>query len=318
MTRAAMLAAVLLAVAVPAWADTVYVSDEVANVLHVVDGESGRLLGQVAVGKRPRGMALSHDGKQLYVAAGEDDRIDVVDLATRKVVDHLPSGPDPERFVVSPDGRRLYIADEDDSQVAFVDIASKTITARIDVGGEPEGMAVSPDGKWVICTSEAASLAHFIDADKAVLVDSLMVGARPRDARFTPDGRELWVSSEQRATVSVIDPASRKLLRTIDFEKESPPENVQAVQMTMTRDGATAYVALGRGNHVARIDVKSGKVGPYYTAGFRTWNLALSPDERRVYAANGLSGDLSLIDLKTGQSRTVKLEGRPWGVIATP
>jgi YVTN family beta-propeller protein len=93
---------------------------------------------------------------------------------------------------------------------------------------------------------------------------------------------------------------------------------VQAVQMVLTRDGRTFYVALGRGDHVARVDVRTGKIGPYYAAGFRDWNLALSPDESRIYTANGLSGDMSIIDLATGRTRTVKLGGRPWGAVAAP
>jgi YVTN family beta-propeller protein len=56
----------------------------------------------------------------------------------------------------------------------------------------------------------------------------------------------------------------------------------------------------------------------YLKAGFRNWGVALSPDETRLYAANGLSGDVSLIDLKTGRSRTLKTGGKPWGVVTTP
>ena len=45
---------------------------------------------------------------------------------------------------------------------------------------------------------------------------------------------------------------------------------------------------------------------------------ALSPDETRLYAANGLSSDLSVIDLANGRSiRTLKLGGRPWGLVTT-
>lgn len=92
-----------------------FVSDEQANVVHLVDGAGDRLVGDIPIGRRPRGMVVSPDGRRLYVAVGKDDDIAVVDLSTDKVVDHLPSGPDPERFAVSPDGRDLYVANENDS-----------------------------------------------------------------------------------------------------------------------------------------------------------------------------------------------------------
>ena len=149
--RLLSLATLLLLLLAPvAYAQTAYVSDEGSNVIHVIQAPRWQEAARIPVGKRPRGMQLSHDGRHLYVALGNDDRIDVIDLATRKVVDHLPSGPDPERFVVSPDGRWLYVANENDSTVSFVDIAAKKIAHEVPVGAEPEGMAVSPDGHWVM------------------------------------------------------------------------------------------------------------------------------------------------------------------------
>jgi YVTN family beta-propeller protein len=56
-----------------------------------------------------------------------------------------------------------------------------------------------------------------------------------------------------------------------------------------------------------------------FKVGHRNWGVALSPDETRLYAANGLSGDLSVVDLESGRTiRTLNLGGRPWGVVTTP
>ena len=308
------LALLIVALCADARAETAYVSDEQANVVHVVRAD-GAVEGSIAVGRRPRGIALS--GKKLYVACGNDNRIDVVDLATRAVVDSIPSGPDPERFALSPEGRTLYVANENDSTVSFVDVRAKKIVHEIAVGAEPEGVAVSPDGRWVICTSESVSLVHFIDAKTAKLVDSVLVGTRPRDAQFDRDGRRLWVSSESRASVAVFDPATRRVVRTIDFASDArAPETVQAVGIALAGDGARAFVALGRGNAVAEVDARTFEVKRYLPAGSRVWGVALG-GEGRVYAAGGLSGDLTIVE-RDGASRTVALGGRPWGVVVAP
>src|SRR6478672_8146334 len=99
--------------------EAAYVSDEQANVIHVIEAPRWTQVKDIPVGHRPRGMVLGADRRRLYVAVGNDDRIDVIDLATRRVVDHLPSGPDPERFALAPDGRTLYVANENDSAVSF-------------------------------------------------------------------------------------------------------------------------------------------------------------------------------------------------------
>src|SRR5205085_8175415 len=84
----------------PPSTDLVFVSDEAANVVHIVDGATGRIEGSLATGRRPRGMALSPDRRTLYVAASDDNRIEIWDIATRRRVGLLNSGPDPERFAV--------------------------------------------------------------------------------------------------------------------------------------------------------------------------------------------------------------------------
>jgi YVTN family beta-propeller protein len=74
------------------------------------------------------------------------------------------------------------------------------------------------------------------------------------------------------------------------------PEEVTPVDVRITRDGRRAFVALGRANHVAVVDVAGRKVQDYILVGHRPWGLALTSDERLLYVANGLSDDITIID----------------------
>jgi YVTN family beta-propeller protein len=58
-------------------------------------------------------------------------------------------------------------------------------------------------------------------------------------------------------------------------------------------------VTLGRANHVAFVDTASRKINDYVLVGNRPWGVALSPDEKMLYVANGLSDDLSVVDMET-------------------
>ena len=59
------------------------------------------------------------------------------------------------------------------------------------------------------------------------------------------------------------------------------------------------------------------KVVRTFAVGWRAWNLALSPDEKRLYTANGLTGDMTAVDLETNEVvGSVALGGKPWGVVA--
>ena len=142
--------------------DTVFVSNE-GGYVTLVDGATGRIEGKLATGPRPRGMAFSPDGKTIYVAASDANRIEAWDVHAHDRLALYNSGSDPERFAVSPDGSTLYIASEDHSAVTFLDLKTNSIRREVKVGPEPEGVAVSPDGRLVVATSETANLAHFID-----------------------------------------------------------------------------------------------------------------------------------------------------------
>ena len=93
-------------------------------------------------------------------------------------------------------------------------------------------------------------------------------------------------------------------------------EDVTPVGMVLAPDGKTAYVGLGRANHVAVVDVASRQVKGYVLVGKRAWGLALSRDGKRLYVANGLSDDMSIVD--TGSlkaTKTIKVGRVPYGIV---
>jgi len=93
-------------------------------------------------------------------------------------------------------------------------------------------------------------------------------------------------------------------------------EQVTPVDVNMTRDGKTAYVALGRANHVAVVDVASRQILEYILVGKRPWGLALSSDESLLYVANGLSDDLTIIDTKSRRAiKSIPVGLVPYGIL---
>ena len=302
---AATLAALLVAAPLQA-RDTgqVFVSSEKDNALVVMDAAKAEVVGSTALCKRPRHMQLTPDRHQLLVACSDDGRIAVWDIAKKKVVDKLHVGDNPEMFDISPDGRMLYASNEEDAALTAYDLVARKKVFEVKVGGEPEGVKVSADGKTVYVTSEVASLVHVIDVVSRKVVKNIPVGKRPRRFLLTGAG-ELWVTNELGASVSVIRVSDHSVQGTIDFK---PPgmraEDVTPVGMVLAPDGKTAYVGLGRANHVAVVDVASRQVRGYVLVGKRAWGLALSRNGQTLYVANGLSDDMSIVD--TAKMRAVK------------
>lgn len=61
-------------------------------------------------GVMPFGLALSPDGRRLYVAESGLNVVGVIDTVAWKVLGHIPVGWFPSRLAVSRDGKRLYVA----------------------------------------------------------------------------------------------------------------------------------------------------------------------------------------------------------------
>jgi PQQ-dependent catabolism-associated beta-propeller protein len=294
----------LLAVAAPAMAKgtgLIFVSNEKSNTITVLDREH-KVADTFATCARPRGMMFNPGRSAIFVACGDDDTIALYDIATKKLLKRYREIPEPETFDIHPDGKHLYAANQEDAVASSIDIATGEVVATFDTGQEPEGVKVSRDGKYLFVTSETADQVHVIDAQQMQPVKDIAVGHRPRRLALTPNGKELWVSAELSGVIDIIDIATLTAGTRVDLK---PPgiakEQVTPVDVVITRDGAKAYVALGRANHVAVIDVKTRAVTAYVMAGLRPWGLALNGDETLLYAANGWTNDITVIDTATNQ-----------------
>jgi PQQ-dependent dehydrogenase (methanol/ethanol family)/PQQ-dependent catabolism-associated beta-propeller protein len=309
-----------------------FVSNEDSGDISVIDLHTASVVDTIAVGKRPRGMRLSPDGKKLYVAVsgspkappGSDeaslpppdrgaDGIAVIDLASLRMVRTIPSGNDPESFDLSADGRYAYVANEDASRASIVDLDRGQVVQSVTVGGEPEGVTRCPDGSCVYITSEQDGAVHVLDVPSRTIKAVVEVGKRPRSVLFSPDGGRAFISNELSSSITVVDAAHHAVEGTIDVDRPS----ARVMGLALSGDGSTLYASTGRGGEVAVIDVASRRVkNAIAGVGTRPWGIALSPDGHQLYTANGPSNDVSVIDLREGKVvKRIQVGRSPWTVL---
>ncbi|WP_346432992.1 PQQ-dependent catabolism-associated beta-propeller protein [Breoghania sp.] len=323
-TVAATLAAATLAAAfissAPVAVQTIFVSNEKGNSITVIDAKTREVTATIPVGERPRDIALSPDGKTLYICASDEDHIEILDTESLEVTGTLPSGPDPELMTIAPDGSHLYAANKDDNLVTAIDLATGDAVAEVQLGVEPEGMGVSPDGRTIVNTSETTNMAHFIDADSFEITANVLVDQRPRFAQYTDDRAEVWVSAEIGGTVAVIDAETKEIKKKISFSVPGlQPEAIQPVGIRITKDRSKAFVALGPANRVAVINAQTLEVEDYLLVGQWIWQLPFTPDESELYATNGVSNDVSVIDVENLKTLvSIPVRSFPWWVAIKP
>jgi len=124
-----------------------YVLCERADVILVVDTNSGKVTHEVAVGHQPRGLILSPDGKSLYVTSSWSDTVSVIDTAKLEVVSKLPTGYEPTGIATVRDGKTLYVANRVSSDISVIDVASGQELRRLEGGRGASQVTLSPEGK---------------------------------------------------------------------------------------------------------------------------------------------------------------------------
>lgn len=318
----------------------VFVSNENDGTVSVIDATTDRVVATIPVGKRPRGLCVSPDGRTLYVALsgspkggpGVDDDllpppdrsadgIGVVDLRSLSLVRTLESGRDPESFDLVDGGKRLVVSNEETGEASIVDVASGAVRSRVPVGREPEGVTTSPDGREVWVTSEEQDRIDVIEPRAGRALAAIPTGRRPRAVLFGRDGATAYVSNEQGASLSVIDARARRPLATIAIPREAtaPDQPPLPMGLALDRGGNRLYVTTGRGQSVAVVDLASRRV--VRTIGGvngRPWGIAVAPDGR-IYTANGPSNEVAVIDPGSGTIvKRIPVGNFPWGVAIDP
>jgi hypothetical protein len=120
--------------------------------------------GEIVVGEHPNAMALSADGKRLFVACANTNAVWAIDLASGKATEQIstalfpkaPPGATPNAVAVSPDGRRLAVANADNNTVALVDISKpgdSRVMGFIPTGWYPTGVLFGRDGSQMFVLS---------------------------------------------------------------------------------------------------------------------------------------------------------------------
>jgi YVTN family beta-propeller protein len=322
----------------------IYVSNEKSGDVTVINGSDNQVLGTIPVGKRPRGIHASPDGKTVYVALSgtpiaappqldakgnpifqrnkddddddsvkadkSADAIGIVDVAQRKLVGKLSAGSDPEEFSLSKDGARLYISNEDVKTASVINIATGKVEHIIAVGQEPEGVATTPDGKRFYVTCEAGGDVYAVDTGTYQALGHFKVNVRPRSMDFLPGSALGFIPSETTGELNVIDTVNLKVQKIITLPAGSRPMSVK-----VAIGGQKIYVSNGRGGTVSVLDSHTYELLNTIKVGVRPWGMALSPDGKLLYTANGPSNDISVVNLDTNQEiARVKAGESPWSV----
>ena len=153
-------------------------SDSVTMIDIKGSGQDAAAIRQIAVGAKPEGIAISPDGKELWVGQNGDGNISIIDAQTLAVKKTFKAGQMPIRLKFTADGKRV-VADPRTSEVIVYDSATTREIKRIAVPGGPVSFAFDPDEKQIAVSLLNIAQAAIVDLESGKVLGAVPVGNVP-------------------------------------------------------------------------------------------------------------------------------------------
>jgi YVTN family beta-propeller protein len=164
-----------------------YVSGETAGDLTVIDVARREIVARhVHGGGDAMGLALTADGRYLYVATGENKSILKFDTATHKPVATIALPGVVHEATLTLDGRYLYTTLRKANRIVVVDTATGKIVAKIRQKAYPDLVTMEPAGRYALVTNRLADSVAVIDVTTHTQVRTIPVGKAPHGMALRP------------------------------------------------------------------------------------------------------------------------------------
>jgi YVTN family beta-propeller protein len=255
------------------------------------------VVGTIRVGDEPEGVAVSPDGRTVYVANQNSRILSVVDAATRRVTPvRLRNTP---RFVTtSRDGSLVFVSmyekDMSGSGLAVVDAATRGVTP-VRLRNTPRFVTTSRDGSLVFVSMYEKDMSGsglaVVDAARRKVVRYLSTGVQPFTLAVGPDDR-VWVPIHSRGRLEIFSAGGHHMDARVTV-----PANPHAVAFSAGL--RRAYTANHESNAVAVIDMRTDRLVKSVPVSKSPHSVAVSPDGRTVLVAGYEADTADLIDAAT-------------------
>jgi len=243
---------------------------------------------------KPVESALSVDGKYLWVPyyrrsydnfSVMPSAMAVIDTQTDKIVRVMSTGPIPKYVVPSPDGKWLAVIHWGDNTVGLIDASSD------------DPRKFSHAGLVTVGTRVDLSQIEKKDRDHGC-------GYCLRGAVFSADSQYLLVARMGGGGIAVIDMLRQRYVGTVHGMRQTPRH------LVLSSDGETLYLSSSFAGYVSAYrtrDLISAALRQQKTlrplreayTGPATRTIAISPDDRLIYAAINKESKIVVLEAKT-------------------
>jgi YVTN family beta-propeller protein len=272
----------------------------------------------------PFNLALSRDGRILFVVTEEGDMLLIVDTEKRRVLHKIDVGNHPHSVILNYDESKAYVSNQWSDNVSVIDLAAMRVVDTLKTGNGPAGLALSSDEKFLYVVNSYNSDISVIDLNSKIERKRLATGNNPTGIGASPDGNTLYITSRRAklapygdplvCELSVINDKNRQIVERKDIESAYMMENVAFLP-----EGDMAIMTLIRPkNYVPSIQVERGfmmthgvgvieqkpdgrviqllldEPNAYYSD---PYDIVITPDGKRAFVSHAGADCISVVEI---------------------
>jgi YVTN family beta-propeller protein len=179
--------------------------------------------------RRPVALALSSDGRRLFVANQRSGSISVIDVGSGKTIAETLVGGRLSDMVATPDGRRLLAVDEDGGELVLLRQAEPKPERRIKVSPTSVALSLAADGRHAAIASLWTRQVSIVDlAPDLRVARTIDLPFAPRKLLFVDGDRKVIVADAFGGRLAVVDPESGQL----DSVRSLPASNIRGLALS--------------------------------------------------------------------------------------
>jgi YVTN family beta-propeller protein len=185
------------------------------------DGNELSLVKRVPTGKTPSHLWINTTSSTIYSTMQDSDELVAIDMATQTIKWRSKTGAMPADVFGTPDDRFLLIGMTGAEGVEVYDVtgAAPKLIQTIKTAKGAHSFRAAGDKRHVFVSNRVANSISKIDYQTMTVVDTLPGPSGPDDMDVSSDGRTLFLASRWAGKLTVIDVASRQVLRQIKVGK---------------------------------------------------------------------------------------------------
>lgn len=293
----------------------VWVADEGADSLSVIDAATSAVTATMTDIKGPHNVQVGRDGSVVYATSSAGNVV-AIDPATYRVTAKAPTGPKPAHVIEAPNGK-VYVTNAGDGTVSVYKGRGLAPAGQIRVDGMPHGIRAAANGSVIVVANMTDGALDLIDPATDKMLGAVPVGKSPVQVAVTADGHYAYTGLTDPPSVVKVDLAQRKTVSSVTVPNAP-------VQLSLTPDEKTVLCADqgdrdNPGHALSVIDTATMSSRGDVATGSGPHGVVIDKSGNWAWVTNSFDNTVSVVDVvNMSVEDSIPVDAGPNGVSYSP